>query len=164
MWFYRVIKGLILSCGPHCAVLLNPEVYQVWFSANDRYAIQALFFFHPYQAFNTVQHQAKRSRQTAVCARRQKPLSDLWLFFMRIWANWAQCRDSQLRKKTNSYEVMLRMYCTWEAAPQGWMWLVSCPGLLAPLWVGSFICTESRGVWRGFCEALWWHVGKHCSS
>lgn len=76
MWLYRVIGGLILSCGPHCAVLLNHEVYQVWFSANDRYAKQAFFFFHPYQAFKTVQHQAKHSRQMALHAHRGKPLSD----------------------------------------------------------------------------------------
>lgn len=51
------------------------------------------------------------------------------------------------------------MYCTWEAAPLGWMWLVSCPGLLAPLWVRSFIWRDSRGVWRCCGDWKW----KHCS-
>lgn len=32
--------ALILSCAPHCAVLLN-QICDVWFSANDRYATQA---------------------------------------------------------------------------------------------------------------------------
>ncbi len=54
-------------------------------------------------------------------------------------------------------------YCTWEAAPLGWMWLVSCPSLLTPLWVRPFIWGDSREVWKWSYEALWWHVEKHCS-
>lgn len=86
MWFYRVIKGLILSCGPHCAVLLNPEVYQVRFSANDRYAIQALFFFHPYQASECNIKQNAADKRLCVHAEKNLCLtSDS--SSVRIWAN-----------------------------------------------------------------------------
>lgn len=164
MWLYRVIRGLILSCGPHCAVLLNHEVYQVWFSANDRYAKQAFFF--PTLTKHSKQCNIKQNTADKwLCMHTERNLCrTAWLFFVRTWVNWAPWHESDKRKKTNSYEVMLWMYCTWEAAPLGWMWLVSCPGLLAPLWVRSFICRDSRGVWRGFYEALWWYVGKHWSS
>lgn len=43
MWLYIVIRGLILSGGPHCAALLNQEVFRERFSANDRCAAQAFF-------------------------------------------------------------------------------------------------------------------------
>lgn len=38
-----VIRGLILSGGPHCAALLNQEVFRERFSTNDRCAAQAFF-------------------------------------------------------------------------------------------------------------------------
>lgn len=43
VWLYIVIRGLILSGGPHCAALLNQEVFRERFSANDRCAAQAFF-------------------------------------------------------------------------------------------------------------------------
>lgn len=58
MWLYIVIRGLILSGGPHCAALLNQEVFRERFSANDRCAAQA-FFFPPYPS---IQNRATLSK------------------------------------------------------------------------------------------------------
>lgn len=58
VWLYIVIRGLILSGGPHCAALLNQEVFRERFSANDRCAAQA-FFFPPYPS---IQNRATLSK------------------------------------------------------------------------------------------------------
>lgn len=59
--------------------------------------------------------------------------------FNLIWAP-KNCRD--LRE---SHDDQRQWVCTWEAASLGRMRMVG--GLLAPLWVWSFICRDSRGLW-----------------
>lgn len=116
------------------------------------------FFSHLIQAFKTVQHQAKHSRKTSLHTHtEEKPPSDgmIRLFEDVGGLGMNQWHESDKRKENK----FVWMYCTWEAAPLGWMWLVSCPGLLAPLWVRSFIWRDSRGVWRCCGDWKW----KHCS-
>lgn len=71
MWLYIVIRGLILSGGPHCAALLNQEVFRERFTANDRCAAQAFFStLSKHSKQSNIKQNTPEKKKTALHARR----------------------------------------------------------------------------------------------